>query len=437
MHRRAGRRVSGDPPRPALAWGSRLLPLPPPADRWPRLEAPGLSPLTDPAAALAKAAREAASRAASAAGRRPVALVVPDRTRPCLVDRLVPLLLDALEEEGTDPRRVTIVPASGIHRPMDPAELARWVGPEAVRRGARLAPHDADAPAAGLGTSAHGIAVAAHPAVAGAGAVVAVGRIVFHYLAGFGGGRKLLVPGVADRATVMAAHAFTVTDGRRHDAARPGLLEGNPFHEALEAAAELFPETVFLHVATDGRGRPAAVAAGGRRSHLALCRDYARRHRVVLPRRLEAVVVSAGGSPADRDLVQAHKALDAVAPVVRPGGRILLVAGCEDGVGNPEVAEALKAGGLQAVRRGLRRRFRVGWQTAAALLEKTRRYRVFALTGLPAELARAAGMVPVASLEEGIAALTRPEPEAAAVAPRGASLLYEAASEPKENPCRN
>ncbi len=414
-----------------LAWGRTRLALP---ESWRDL--PWLEPLPDAESApptpaeFDAAVRAAASRAARALGASErLALVVPDRTRPLPLPEMLPAMLDALEAAGVPCARIDLVVASGLHRPMSPAELRTWIGPAAAARVAAL-PHDADAPAAFLGTTACGIPVAAHPAVARAGAVLALGRVVFHYLAGFGGGRKMLVPGVAARPTILAVHrrCLSARPGEgRHPSARAGLLAGNPVHEAAVEAARLFPPATLLHI-TEGMGGGWSAAAGNAfEDHARAAAGYAAAHRVRLDAPLDVVIVSAGGAPADRDLVQAHKALDAVAPVVRDGGTVVLVAACGDGAGNRELADGLALGAPEAIENELRREFRVGLHTALALAEKTRRLRVMALTELPDELLAAARIERVASLDD---AARRVAGQAArgprrALAPRGGSLLYE------------
>ena len=134
------------------------------------------------------------------------------------------------------------------------------------------------------------------------------------------------------------------------------------------------------------------------------------------------MIVSAGGAPADRDLVQAHKALDAVAPVVRDGGTVVLVAACGDGAGNRELVDGLALGPPAAIEAELRRAFRVGLHTALALAEKTRRLRVLALTELPGELLAAARIERIASLDEAarvIAAVRRAAGRAGRSRPAG------------------
>ncbi|MBP7146300.1 MAG: nickel-dependent lactate racemase [Acidobacteria bacterium] len=415
-----------------LRWGPRQIPVPRALSDWPVLDAPGLAPSAAAAAPWRRAAARAAEMAAASlgpAGR--LALVIPDRTRPLPLPDLLPPLLRELAARGVGPRRVTIVPASGMHRPMSAGELAEWIGEEAAGSGALLAPHDARAPAVLLGTTRSGVPVAAHPAVALAGTALVVGRIVFHYLAGFGGGRKLLVPGTAALHTIVAVHSRCLAPragAGRHPRARAGILDGNPVHEAACEAAGLFPPAVAIHVSLDAAGSIAEARAGDVvDAHAQAARTYGAAHRVTLDDPLDAVVVSAGGHPADRDLVQAHKALDAVAPVVKDGGTVVLVAACRDGLGNPELAEGLALGGPAEIERELRRRFRVGVHTALALAEKTRRLQVAALSELPDEALALCGMRRVGSLDEA-AALVRERHGAAAraaLAPRGGALVYD------------
>lgn len=414
--------------RTTLLYGTSRLAVPAAWASWPALDAPGLPAVDDPAGAWAMAARAAAARVSAALGSRGrLALIVPDRTRALPLPELLPPVVDALEAHGIARGRLVLVPASGIHRPMTHAELSAWTG---APGGIALAPHDADAPAVRVGRTGDGIDVVAHPAAARADALLALGRIVFHYLAGFGGGRKMLVPGVAARRTIHAVHArcLHAEAGRgRHPRAANGVLDGNPVHEAASAAARLFPPATVLHVALARDGRIARACAGDAvDDHARLAREYAAANEVVLEAPLDAVAVSAGGHPTDRDLVQAHKALEAAAPVVRDGGVVILAAACGEGIGNREVERALGRGHAAAIEAGLRAEFRVGEHTALALRLKTARLRVIAVTELPDEALALAGMERARSLDH--AASLVGSAARGALAPRGGSLLYRLAA---------
>jgi nickel-dependent lactate racemase len=416
-----------------MKYGKETIPLPGPLAGLPVLDARGLQAADRPEGLIAEAATDAAARIANrlGTGSGRLALVVPDRTRPLPLPDVLPVLLRELAGSGIPPGRITIVPASGIHRPMDRDELSGWVGQRAAGSGVGLSPHDADRKGPPAGVTESGIRVEVHPDVAEADAVLLLGRIVFHYLAGFGGGRKMLVPGVAARQTVLAVHQRCLAaepGGGRHRAARAGVLDGNPMNEAACQAASLFPQALAIHISLTTEGKLARVVAGDPVSdHAGECALYATACRASVEVPLDAVVVSGGGYPVDGDLVQAHKALDAVAPIVRDGGRVIFIAKCDRGVGNPELLEGFRLGSPEAIERELRRNFRVGLHTAMAFLEKTRRLEVFALTELPDEILALSGMRRLRSMDEA-AAILRASPGAVgrtALAPRGASLLYE------------
>lgn len=416
---------------PGFPFGTEVLETPPDLAGAELLDAPGLPPHPAPADLWRQAAREAAGRCSALlpAGER-LALVVPDRTRPLPLAAVLPVFLEELARAGIPPGRITLAPASGIHKPMGRAELVSWVGPVAAETGLLLAAHDADAPGLLLGQAEGELPVVAHPAVARAGAILVLGRIVFHYLAGFGGGRKLLVPGVAARRTVLAMHSrclSPVPGEGRHPAARAGILEGNPVHLASCAAARLFPPAVAVHVMLGSGGAVSDIVVGDLfEDHARSCARYAAANLVQVDGLFDAVVVSGGGHPSDRDMVQAHKALDAVAPIVRRGGSVVFVAACGDGVGNGEVQEGLRLGKPPEIEAELRRDFRVGVHTALAWAEKTHRLRVLGVTRLPPELLPLARVESVATLALAAAELRRRHGPAArlGLAPRGGALIY-------------
>ncbi|MHC4817123.1 MAG: lactate racemase domain-containing protein [Planctomycetota bacterium] len=244
----------------------------------------------------------------------PVAVVVPDGTRPAARRAALAALQDRLR--GC---RVDVVVGAGLH-PAVPIE-APW--PCHV--------HDARAPdLVALGRAAT-IDVRLHPVVARARTVIAVGVVLPHYLAGFSGGEKAIVPGVAAEETILGVHA-------RADTARPGIVEGNPFAETIRACAALLPGRLhFLQLLVGPRGPFAATAAG----HAEAVEAYRECCAQPRPEPADVVVADAGGHPTDATLLQAHKAYEAAAGLTRPGGAIVLVAACDEGFGHPEFARRL------------------------------------------------------------------------------------------------
>jgi nickel-dependent lactate racemase len=127
-----------------------------------------------------------------------VACVIPDLTRRAAVREYLPVLLQRLSDIGVSHTDITIIVALGIHRPLSDAELRELVGNK-IRDSYRVINHDPDGKGSNvlLGTTDAGIPVAINKKVAKADCVILTGGITYHYFAGYGGGRKTLLPGVA------------------------------------------------------------------------------------------------------------------------------------------------------------------------------------------------------------------------------------------------
>jgi lactate racemase len=234
---------------------------------------------------------------------------------------------------------------------------------------------------------------------------VLTGAIGFHYYAGFTGGRKSICPGLAAPETIAANHllALQPQGSGRHPAARAGRLDGNPVHLDMREACAAVAPAYLLNVITGPAGRvEAAVAGHWEQAHRRGCDLLLARRAVGFHGPRPLAVVSAGGAPHDLDLIQAHKAMEAAMPLVRPGGAIVVLAACPRGAGHPQMEAWLDGRDAAALRAALERRYEVYGQTAHALRSKAERCRIWLVSGLPEELVRRAGMLPASSAEEGL-----------------------------------
>jgi nickel-dependent lactate racemase len=248
----------------------------------------------------------------------------------------------------------------------------------------------------------------------GAELLVVTGAITFHYHAGFTGGRKAVLPGLASRADVLANHARTLSEGStggRDPRCRPGGLDGNPVHEEMEAAARLLTERLvertgrppFLvnTVMAEGGGL-AAVFAGDLFAAFRRGTEYVDRHfRAPFGRPFDLAVASAGGDPRDRTFYQAHKAFDHASRAVRDGGAVVLAAACPDGAG-PGFLDWCGHLGYEEHLAELQERFAVPGQTALALKQKLGRTSGVLLSRMRADEVRRMGLVPARTLGEAI-----------------------------------
>ncbi len=255
-----------------------------------------------------------------------VAVVFPDITRPMPNRTVLPPLLRELERIGAHPQ---LLCATGTHRPATAAELEELVGREIVDR-YDVSNHiatDGDHVAVG---DVEGTPVLIDRRYVEADARIVTGFVEPHFFAGFSGGPKAVCPGLAALETTLEAHS----PGRIADPASTwGVLDGNPVHEFVSAAAALAPPDFSIDVAINDDRRVTAVFSGELpASHRSACEFVERTSVQRVPGRFDVVLSTNAGYPLDRNLYQAVKGMSAAERVVREGGAIVMAAACADGV---------------------------------------------------------------------------------------------------------
>jgi lactate racemase len=258
-----------------------------------------------------------------------VAIVIADITRPSPSERLVPWLLDELAHV---PRaNFVILNGTGSHRANTREELIGMLGREVVET-VRVVNHDAfdDATLTHLGRTSYGGEVWVANEYLQADVRIVTGFIEPHFFAGFSGGPKGVVPALAGIRTIMHLHnARMIGD----PASTWGRLEGNPVQGEIREAVALAPPHFMVNVAVNARRQITAIWAGHYISaHETGCRVVAEHATQAAEGPFDLVVTTNSGYPLDQNLYQAVKGMSAAARIVRPGGAILAVAECSDGV---------------------------------------------------------------------------------------------------------
>ena len=358
-----------------------------------------------------------------------VVIVTSDVTRPTGSEVYLPLLVARLNAAGVADRDIVIVIALGIHRKQSEAEHRRIVG-ELYGR-IKVVDHDCDDPGAlvYLGDTARGIPVEINRTVAEADRLILTGAVTFHYFAGFGGGRKSLLPGVSSRRSCMASHFALLNKGEasgRHPKAVTGNLEGNPVHEAMIEACGMRPPDFILNtVLTPDKRILAAFAGDWRSAHLDGCRFYADSFSYPIARKSDLVVVSCGGFPKDINLIQAHKSMEYASRALKPGGVMILLAECRDGYGHATFFNWFRCASCQDLEAALRKRYEINGQTAWSVKEKAERFRVYLVSQLPPAEVAAMGMIPAETPQQALelALPGLPEDFTAYLIPEGGVVL--------------
>ena len=353
-----------------------------------------------------------------------VLIVVSDATRATGSAQIVNLLVRRLLQSGVSPAKITIIFATGIHRPVTPQEKIDLLTPFIAQRIKTIDhnAYDSDRLIT-LGTTARGIVVKVNLALKEFTRVVIIGGIGFHYFAGFTGGRKSVCPGLASAVTIEATHmlALDFEAGGRRLGVGTGLLDGNPVHEECERIAEMIPPAFSINVVVDKVGRAISAFCGDwRLAHRAGCDDYLHNFSIDIPSKRDLVIVSCGGSPYDINLIQAHKALEMAAQACNDGGTIILLAECREGLGRPDFMKWFEAKNSRAMEARLRESYEVNGQTAWSMLTKTERYQVFLVSKLPYEDVRRMRFIPAATLSDALSQIGGND---GYIMPRGAAIL--------------
>lgn len=310
------------------------------------LEARSAVPLADPAAAIERALdnpQAGPPLRQLASGKRSAAISVCDITRPAPNREVLPPLLARLESVGIPRDRIIILIATGLHRPATEAEIQEICGDWATGR-YRVVNHHARqlAEHRSLGNTASGTPVFIDERFLSADLHITLGFIEPHLMLGFSGGRKLIAPGLAAEETIKVLHSPKFM---RDPRAVEGSIEENPLHRELLEIARLAQHD-FLVDAALARGtgqRPiAAVFAGepvaAHRQGMELVSQVMLE---TLDEPVDAVITTAAGYPLDLTFYQAVKGITAASHVVKPGGKILLLAECAEGPGGTEFSQML------------------------------------------------------------------------------------------------
>jgi len=265
-----------------------------------------------------------------------VVIISDDNTRRTPTQVIVPLLLDELNRAGVPDRDISIVISSGTHRPMTDEELD-WKYGNAVLSRVEVLPHRYKDPAelVDFGTTSRGVPIVVNRHVVNADFRIAVGEIVPHHPAGWGGGAKAVLPGVAGEETVARMHLL----GSRY----PGLgTVQTEMRREMEDFAARIGLNFIVNAVLNREGGLVTIASGhfvdAHREGVKVSRDI---YGAPIPDLADMTISST--SPVDFDFFQGDKGITSAELSTRPGGEIVLVSGCEEGISaaHPELADYL------------------------------------------------------------------------------------------------
>ena len=276
-----------------------------------------------------------------ATGKRSAAISVCDITRPAPNRLTLPPLLTRLHRAGIPTESITILIATGLHRDATKEEINTILGPEIAAR-YRVVNHDARAADQHrhLGSTKNGTPVYIDERFLAADLHISLGFIEQHLMLGFSGGRKLVAPGLAGQQTIKVIHSPRFM---REPLATEGSTNGNPLHSELLEIAQMARHDFILDVTLTKDREVSGIFAGNPVLAHQAGVDFLRTTSLErLSGLADVVITSAAGHPLDLTFYQTIKGITAAEHIVKPGGRILVIGECAEGIGSPEFASKLK-----------------------------------------------------------------------------------------------
>lgn len=366
--------------------------------------------------------------AALARGKQSACVVISDITRPVPNKTLLPPLLGLLEAGGIPRAGITILVATGTHRPNPREELVEMVGEEIVRD-YRIENHRAGEAETHrfLGETPRGVPIWVDNRFLDAELKLSVALIEPHFMAGYSGGRKNVCPGICGMETVKVWHGPRFIG---HERAESGVVEGNPVHEDALFVARKAGLDFICDVTLDEARNVTGIFAGDPEAAWMQGVQSARKTaRAELSQAVEIVVTTAAGYPLDLTFYQAVKGMVGALPAVKEGGTIIIAAECAEGIGGQTFTDTLL--GLENLEEFVAKTYEPGffipdqWEIHE-LLKAARKARILMVAeGIPPEALRRCFVEPVSSVEEGIRlALDHHGPDARiAVIPKGPYVI--------------
>lgn len=308
------------------------------------LEIKEMAPLPDPEGAVYRALADSIGSPPLgdiAKGKENACVVVSDITRPVPNKVILPPILNTLERNGIDRKDITLLIATGMHRPSKASELESMVGREIMERYPIVNHYCRKPEEYRKIDEIDGAPIEINRHYLDADLKILTGLIEPHFYAGYSGGRKSILPGISSFETMKFMHSYKMID---HPKVTNCLLEGNPFHEYGLRVTERAGADFILNVVITKERRIGGIFAGHyNHAHVTGCEMVYEHSTVQVEERVDMVITSGGGYPLDATFYQMSKALICARDILKKGGTIVVACECREGLGSPEFCGIMRS----------------------------------------------------------------------------------------------
>jgi len=324
-----------------------------------------------------------------------IGIVVSDKTRLCDYPLYLPWLLEVLHDDGANPANINFYIAFGTHPRQSEEESISSYG-DTFRR-YRFVHHDCTDMGSfkNLGTSNRGTPVLVRKDILDSTMIITFGAISYHYFAGFGGGRKLIFPGLAEKKAIYHNHSLFLNfhHQKLEEGCQPGKLDGNPVAEDLKEINDLLPERISIHGILNSKGKVCQFLFGNNYNDFKkACTVHDSFFRSKTDQQFDMVLASSGGYPKDINFIQAHKSVHHSAAFVKDGGVLIILAECRDGIGTDTFLPLFKEASWNQMFDRLSQKYEGNGGTALAMKAKSDRIHIYMMTSLDEETCHLMGV---------------------------------------------
>lgn len=336
-----------------------------------------------------------------------VVIVVSDATRSTAAHVFLEPLINLLNKYGAHDDAITILIAYGSHERHEPEEIRALLGPAVARR-INVEHHDCfdEHMLIPIGETSQGVPVAVNRLLTEGSLVISTGAVNYHYFAGYGGGRKSIVPGCAAYDTICANHRLTLSAEAGfliNMFCDDGVLDENPVHEAALEAAQMVPNVFLLNVVLNPSGEICGVFAGDLdAAHRKACAMVDRIYRVTAAGPFDIVIASCGGFPHDRNVIQMHKGIHHAAQIVEKGGDLVICGEARDGLGSETFAQWFDIDSLEEMAEQIRENYTLNAHTAYAMRQKAARIKIHLKSLIADDFVSKMGLTPVEDMQRTV-----------------------------------
>ncbi len=314
-----------------------------------------------------------------------IGIVVADKTRLSEYQKYLPWVIDSITASLDQPVKIRFYVAYGTHpRQSDKESLdaygESYLNYDFIHHNSETSEFD------NLGKTTFGTEALINKDTLKCDIIITFGAISHHYFAGFGGGRKLMFPGLGAKKSILHNHSLFLNfkENKLRSKCNSGILTGNPVAEDLKEIYNKLPVTIGIHSILNSRGEVVKLYVGKNyKIFERACSFYESHYKINTTQKYDLVIASAGGYPKDINFIQSHKSLHNAASIVKDGGTLILLAKCKDGIGNNSFLELIAGNGWNDLFSKMAIRYENNAGTALALMQKTNRIKVFVVTSLP------------------------------------------------------